>query len=168
MNVAFSCLLIGESSGKVNKKTRQIWSLHFPVLFLAFQAASPVKLSCIPAVLPAYQSILILMWVQMHSGCEYSLGLCSCVCACICEGQIIQGCKYQVAPVDCELSIDEYYKHKKHAKTNIATHFITCIHDQTSSMVSTHILVFLKLWMLNIVWIVKGANFEDRGHQLYM
>lgn len=73
----------------------------------------------------------------MHSGCEYSLGLCSCVCACICEGQIIQGCKYQVALVDCERSIDEYYRHKMRAETSI--------HDQTSSTVSTHILVFLKL-----------------------
>lgn len=59
----------------------------------------------------------------MHSGCKYSLGLCSCVCACICEGQIIQSCKNQVALVDYRLqlvplliSIDEHYRHKMHTE----------------------------------------------------
>lgn len=59
----------------------------------------------------------------MHSGCEYSPGLCSCVCACICEGQIIQSCKYQVALVDYRLhlvllriSIDEHYRYKMHTE----------------------------------------------------
>lgn len=127
------------------------------------------------------------MWVQMHSGCEYSLGLCSCWCACICEGQIIQRWKNPAAPVDCRLhlvllqiSIDEHYSHKMHTdKTkpfgsrctscNIAKHLIMfCVHGQTSQMVSSHILVFLKLWILNCLNCYRRKHQGERPTALYV
>lgn len=69
-----------EPRGKVNKKTRHISSLHFLVLFLACQTASPVKAklhSHSTPCIPKYPHLSVCM-------CARSLYVCVAVCACAC------------------------------------------------------------------------------------
>lgn len=101
-----------EPCGKVNEKTRHISSLHFLVLFLACQTASPVKAKLhfhsAPCI-PKYSHLNVCAHAQfMHIQCRFvRLYVCphSCVCVCVCEGQRIQCCKCRVAVADSRLRL---------------------------------------------------------------
>ena len=66
-----------ETSGKVNEKPRHTSSLHFLVLFLACQAASPVRAklhSHSAFCIPKYPHLN--MSVRMRDPCTFTVGLC--------------------------------------------------------------------------------------------
>lgn len=76
-----------EPSGKVNEKTRHISSLHFLVLFLACQAASPVKAklcSHSAACIPKYPHLNVCVHAQcMHVRWRVCVAVCVLALVCV-------------------------------------------------------------------------------------